>query len=489
MIARTQVAHFREFCERLVLDNGAHWRLEPFQVEIVKPILTGTRETWAILPQGNGKTTLIAGMALYHAAYTDQPWVPIGAASRDQAAILFGQAAGMVRQTPGLAKYFRVHEGYRRIVALKRGGRGIQVYAADANTGDGVIPTLAILDEGHRHPDLRLYRLWRGKLNKRGGQIIMISTAGEPGTEFEETRDRIRDMAGSRRRKGSHLCARGPSLVMNEWKVARASEVTDMRKVKAANPFSGITVETLKAEFESPTTDLGDWKRLACDIAARSTQAAVTDKEWDDAHDRDLDEIAEGERIDVGADVAWKHDTFALVPLWRGGRDDTHGAVTREYRLLGPARILTPPRDGSSMHPDMVKRAFELLNERNPIDAVVIDMERAEDVSAWLEDELAVTVIDRGQSNLAHAEDYENFMSGLRNGTLRHTGDPGLRRHVMHAIARTLPGGRRRFDRPSQSRAKRRQDERVIDALTAAGMVNTFALDTHRDIEPMVAWG
>jgi Terminase large subunit, ATPase domain len=477
-----EIGHFRAFCERLVLDNGAYWHLEPFQLDVVRPILTGIRETWAILPEGNGKTSLIAGVALYHAAFTSQPWVPIGAASRDQAAILFGQAAGMVRQTPGLARYFRVHEGYRRIVALKRGGRGIQVYAADANTGDGVIPTLAILDEGHRHPDLRLYRLWRGKLNKRGGQIIMISTAGEPGTEFEETRDRIRDMARTRRRRGAHLCARGPSLVMNEWKVAKASDAADMRKVKAANPFSGITVATLKAEFESPTTDLGDWKRLKCDIAARSSQAAVTDKEWDDAHDKHHPELPEGDRVDVGADVAWKHDTFALVPLLRVGGADG-------YRLLGPARILTPPRDGSSMHPDVVKRAFEELHERNPIDAVVMDMERAEDVAAWLEDQLAVTVIDRGQSNVLHAEDYENFMEGLRSGTLKHTGDPGLRRHVMHAIARTLPGGRRRFDRPSQSRAKRRQDERVIDALTAAGMVNTYALDTHRDVEPMVAWG
>ena len=34
---------------------------------------------------------------------------------------------------------------------------------------------------------MRLYRTWRGKLDKRGGQIVVISTAGEPGGEFEET--------------------------------------------------------------------------------------------------------------------------------------------------------------------------------------------------------------------------------------------------------------------------------------------------------------
>jgi hypothetical protein len=63
-------------------------------------------------------------------------------------------------------------------------------------------------------------------------------------------------------------------------------------------------------------------------------------------------------------------------------------------------------------------------------------------------------------------------MDGLRNGTVKHTGDPGLRSHVLHAIARRLPGGDRRFDRPAQSRrAVGEQDRRVIDALTAAAMV------------------
>lgn len=63
-------------------------------------------------------------------------------------------------------------------------------------------------------------------------------------------------------------------------------------------------------------------------------------------------------------------------------------------------------------------------------------------------------------------------MKGLRNGTLKHTGDPDLRRHALNAIARRLPGGDHRFDRPSSVRQNAKaQDRRVIDALTAAGMV------------------
>jgi hypothetical protein len=59
-----------------------------------------------------------------------------------------------------------------------------------------------------------------------------------------------------------------------------------------------------------------------------------------------------------------------------------------------------------------------------------------------------VTVIDHAQGQTrTHVQDYEAFMEGLRNGTVKHTGDHDLRAHVLNAIARRLPGGDYRFDR------------------------------------------
>jgi hypothetical protein len=105
-----------------------------------------------------------------------------------------------------------------------------------------------------------------------------------------------------------------------------------------------------------------------------------------------------------------------------------------------------------------------------------MDVSKAEDIASWIEDELGVTVIDRVQSNQFACADYEAFMDGLRNRTLKHTGDEGLRSHVLNAIARRLPGGDHRFDRPSTVRQNARaQDRRVIDALTASGMVVEFS--------------
>jgi hypothetical protein len=206
---------------------------------------------------------------------------------------------------------------------------------------------------------------------------------------------------------------------------------------------------------------LGDWKRLKCNRPTRSVISAVTDKEWDEAGVSE--EIPAGATVDVGMDVAFKWDTTAIQPLYVGSK----------YRLLGAPKILVPPRDGSSLHPDEIKQALFDLAASFKVETVVMDMHRAEDIAAWIEDTMGVTVIDHahGQSR-THVSDYNAFMEGLRNGTLKHTGDPELRAHVLNAIARRLPGGDYRFDRPSTVRQNARaQDRRVIDALTAAATV------------------
>lgn len=60
-----------------------------------------------------------------------------------------------------------------------------------------------------------------------------------------------------------------------------------------------------------------------------------------------------------------------------------------------------------------------------------------------------------------------------------------LTRHVLNAIARVLPSGDARFDRPAQSRLGGQQDQRVIDALVAAAMAHSLAGETG---VPLVAW-
>lgn len=463
--------HFGEWARTLILDTGEPWELEDFQAAFIEDLFTGIPELWLVIPEGNTKTTTIAGIGLYHCQHKYAASVPIAASSRDQAEIMFRQAEGFVLRTPHLQSVFRCQEGYRRIRCDEMQSR-IQVYAADDRTGDGVIPTLCLLDELHRHRDLRLYRTWRGKLEKRNAQMVAISTAGEPGGEFEEARTRMRTTAPDIRREETFVRAASSEAILHDWAVPEDGDVADMELVKRANPFSGVTVEALRRKFESPTMTIAHWRRFVCNLPTRSELAAIQEAEWFAAQVDE--EIPEGVPVWLGLDVAWKWDTTAAVPLWY--RDP-------EFRLLGSAKVLVPPRDGTSLDPHLVESALVEIHKRNPVHTVVMDMSLAEQLAAWIESELGAEVIDAGQSNAAAARDYTKFMEALRNGWLKHTGDRALTEHVLNAIARVLPYGDARFDRPDRSRSGPGQTRRVIDALTAAASVHTVA-SSGDDTEP-----
>lgn len=480
--------HFRAWAGELELDNGEPWILEDFQAAFVEDVFGGHKVCWLVVPEGNGKTTLISGIALYHCEFLPNAYVPVAASSRDQAEWIYRQAAGFVSRneltdptrstktqttTPHL---FRCLEGYRRIRHDANHSR-IQIFAADDRGGDGIIPTLAILDELHRHRDLALYRTWLGKLRKRNAQLLVISTAGEVGSEFEEERTRLRQEASDLKHERCFTRAQRNGAVMHEWAVPPDSEIDDLELVKAANPFSGVTVDYLQEKRDLPGMTVAHWSRFTCNLASRAENAAIQEREWWAA--KSDEEIPAGEPIWLGLDVAWKWDTTAAVPLW--WRDS-------EFRLLGPARVLVPPRDGSSLHPSLVERMLVEIHERNPLHTVVMDTSRAEQLSTWISDEFGTTVIDRQQTNSFAVEDFNYFMEALREGWLKHSGDVALTKHALNAVARILPHGDARFDRPKAGRVGGDQEVRVIDALTAAAMVHTLAAMVGEPAEPMLVF-
>jgi phage terminase large subunit-like protein len=208
------------------------------------------------------------------------------------------------------------------------------------------------------------------------------------------------------------------------------------------------------------------WRRFVCNLATRSEMSAITEGEWFAAK---VDEtIPAGEAIWLGLDLGWKYDTTAMVPLWV--RDP-------EYRLFGAATVLEPPRDGSQLDAHEVEAALRAIHERNPIETVVMDMTSGEQLSQWIQEEFGAEVVDRTQGNVLAAMDYARFMEALREGWLHHVGDSGLTRHALNAVARLLPNGDAKFERPKQSRTVTGSlaSTRVIDALVAAAMVHTAA--------------
>lgn len=474
------LAHFKRWALQIVLDNGRPMEVEPFQEAFLGDLFAGYTEAWLILPEGNAKTTLMAAIALYHLDHRESPSVPIAASSRDQVGVLFAQMAGIVRRSPGFRSIYSIFNGYREIRLVGRPEyECIKVWAGDPKTADGVIPTLAIVEEGHRHKNLDLYNLWAGKLDKRDGQIVMISTAGEPASEFEEARASFK-VDAEVTVEGCFTRAAAESSVIHDWSVPKNADLEDLELVKQANPLRAVTVEKLRKKRRRPGMTLSHWGRYNCSLATRSVASAINAAEWDDA--RVDEEIPAGEPVWLGIDGARVLDTTSLVPLW---------PAETMRRVLGAAVILEPPADGKGIRDSAIKDAILAIKERNPIAKVVLDPYELRGVIEWLRDELGIEVVEREPTNPNACEDRERFMEALREEMLFHTGDDGLRQHAMNATTVEV-GGRAKFERPVLSRrSQREQRRRVIDALDAAAAVHSvFAAALEQgEAAPLVSWG
>ena len=495
--------HFRVWALGLTLDTGDPWDVEDFAGDFLEDVFAMHGRPgvlWLVIPEGNTKTTTTGGLGLYYLEHFPNPAIPVAAAAKEQADTLYSQAEGFVLRSERLTELkpdlvgaakgkfaeagrrhekewkklvprFEAQEGWRRIKFYK-GGR-LQIRAADDRTGDGIIPRgIMIIDELHRHRSLSLYRTWLGKAEKANALLIVISTAGEPGGEFEAEREDIRRSAEHVERTETFGRYVSAERVLHDWALPEDGDPENFELVARANPFSAITAETLERKFKrlgKAGGTLQHWRRLTCNLPTRSDMSAIQEAEWFAAKAKAKDQIPLGEPIWLGLDVAWKWDDTAASPYW--WRDEHH-------RRLGPLRSLTPPRDGSSLDPAKVEAMLVEIHEANPVHTVVMDMARAEQLAAWIEAELGATVIDWPQSIPVKVRDFERFMEALRQGWLKHAGDEAMTRHALNAVARVLPKGDAVFERPAQSRTSSEQARRVIDGLIAAAMVNNAAVST-----------
>jgi phage terminase large subunit-like protein len=422
----------------------------------------------------------MAGVALHHGDHQANPFVPVGASSREQAEVMYRQAEGFVLRSPSIRDRFKCQEGYRRIKCLETFGR-IQVYAADDRTADGVIPTLALVDELHRHRDLKLYRTWRGKLVKRGGQIGTISTAGEPGSEFEETRAAIVKQAANVTTDGAHIRAEGNGLVLHDWAVRDRSKCEDMEAVAAANPREEITAEVLRAKRDSPTMTPAHWQRFVCNIATREQGQGITPEAWEACREDDLGPDRAAWCIGF-LDLGWRIDTTALgILVWEDFA----------RRVVTGVTILEPPVDEA----DIVDALLALEEEWHPFGWVYDPNAGGQQMVQQLDkgDHIAqadgrcrdMVFIEHSQDNASMATAAVRLDEAVRARRLVHDGDPGLRRHVLNAVRKPLGGEKWRFDRPADAKDLRRA-KYPIDALTGVLMGHSVAVAEREISRPFV---
>jgi phage terminase large subunit-like protein len=427
-----ELGAFGRFCLGLELDDGlGAMRLETFQRRMLRDYFNGVRETLILLSKKNGKTTLLGALALWHLCSTLDAECVIGAASRDQASQLYRQAVNFVRRSPGLQERVVAKEGYREIRKRRDAGR-IRVLAADVDTADGVIPTLALVDELHRHKSADLYGVFRDGLGPRGGQMITISTAGaHEQSPLGQMRAAARKLELARRGRYVHAVSADKSFALHEWSLEKGDDLDDIALVKQVNPASWQNLDELRQRHDSPSMLPWHWARFACGVWIGAEAWWVSAEDWHEATDPSAG-FLDGDAITVGFDGSRFGDATALVGcrledgllqllgVWEAPPGSSHWEVPGGQVDATLARVMERYR--------VVRGYFDPPLWQSEIDG-------------WAR-EYGDSVVLRYPTNRARMMDAtERFRTDLVAQRIPHTGDPALTRHMLNAQIREARGG------------------------------------------------
>lgn len=457
----TDLDSFEAFASELRIEDGTPFVLHPYQREMLADYFDGARETAVIIPKKNGKSTTVAALALYHLVVTPNAECIIVAAARDQAEVILRQARMFYHKSEPLQRLMVIRQ--RSILSTLDEGR-IRVLASDEDTADGVIPTLAIVDELHRHKSAELYGVLRDGLGPRGGRMVTISTAASAlDSPLGQLRTHAHSLPGfTRQGKHNHVRSSDGVFAFHEWCLDAEDDVEDMAVVKQANPAPWQTEDELAKRRNSGLMTPWGWLRFACGIWTEGEEPWLEPAAWDDLARPGL-EIPEGEQVWLGVDIGVRGDSTAIAMV--AEQDET---------LLAKATIMPPP-----VSLEDVEDAIRNLAGRYQVQAIAFDPWSFRRSAEMLEAE-GLPMIEVPQSpERMHIVSAELFRL-IETGVLRHDGDPNLRAHVLAGVTKeTERGWRLRKDPKSR---------RPIDALIALAMA-CYVATVGQSSEILVGWG
>jgi phage terminase large subunit-like protein len=441
---------FEAFANTLTLENGKRLVLEDWQKVVLTPFFEGVPETLLLIGKKAGKSTMCSVVALFHLLTTPGADVLVVAASREQAALVTEQCAGLVRRS-GLSKRIRVLGVGRELRGLGAyAGRRIKVLPADPRTADGVRPSLAIIDELHRHPSSELYSVIRDGLPALGGQLISISTAGE--YENPDADDPHSDPLARLRLAARALplerpypqwrlvTARSESFAFFEFGLWEGDSETDFETVKMACPQASVTVEDLRRRHASQSMMAWQWSRWVCNKWVGGSEDSVFSSiDWNACADPDV-VIPNGSHVWIGLDCARIQDTTAIVPVWERSPGEL---VTCD------AVVLRPPGDGSQLPVSEIVPTIVAMAKRWDIE-VVFDPAAAGGLIGEELDRLGVSVVQFAQAPAPLAEASELLRGLVVNRHIVHDANPVVSSHILASVQRSVGAEGWRIAKPKR---------------------------------------
>jgi len=218
------------------------------------------------IPKKNGKTSMIAAIALYHLICDGSGGqIFCCAADRGQAELVYKAACGMREQNEELKNALKLTDSKKEIKNILT-GTTLKVLSAEAYTKHGLNPTVVIFDELHAQPNRNLWDVMTFATGSaRKEQLILtITTAGDDpdrrsiGWEVHEKAKKILD--------GEQV---NPAWYVKIFNAPEEADIFNENTWYKANPSLGKTIsiesvrqEALDARNSESSERLFRWLRL-----------------------------------------------------------------------------------------------------------------------------------------------------------------------------------------------------------------------------------
>ena len=476
------------------MPDGRPFTLEPFWRFILKTVFrTGLVELLVLLPKGNGKTAVLAALAVFHLLVTPNAQCFIAAADTEQADELYRFAQHYIESPDHSLEGFLLVRASTRRIKSRRDQGFIRVLASDKTRAGGkkhsYNPTLAIIEELHAHENDNAYVALRSAAFKRGGMVLDISTAGHDpestlgklrtgflsiGTEGGVVQTHMKIGRGGRPvrdpKKGRLTICRSKSdrNVMLEWACAEEDDLRDMKVVKLANPASWVTEDSLVDALEAPGITPWAFARYRANVWTLGFESWIPTGAWEELAEPSLS-IPPGAGVFGAIDMSRYRDCAALVIVQpRPG----YPAAVKNIRIW---------KSGGPDQPvpyEEVKAAIRQVDEEYRLLAMGFDPKYFDQAAEELSAE-GIPMVQFAQSNERMAPAWGNLRIAILNKALRHDGDPELTAHVIAGKPKEL--GEDQFKVIKQSR-----NGPPIDGGVALAMAHQLAFFRPQKPKPFV---
>jgi len=465
--------------------SGKPFLLKDWQEKIVRDIF-GTvdsegkrqyRKVYVEIPRKNGKTMLAAALSLYMllVGSSKDPEAEIysAAADRDQASLVFNQAASMIRANDALSKKCKIVDSTKRIVYHKTNSF-YRAIPADAASAHGYNASCVVVDELHTQPNRELVDTLETSQGAREEPLtIFLTTAGY---DQQSICWEYHDYA----RKVNEGVIDDPTFYGVIW---AADDDDDWRKPETwakANPNLDVTItkEFLEQEArraENVPAYQNTFKRLYLNIWTSQEERFIDLSAWDATAGMVVPEKLEGRHCYAGLDLSSTTDITALelvFPMEDGTyevlsyfwmpKSNLQDRVQREgvqYDVWARQGFVELT-EGNVIHYDAILRKIVQLGQRYNIKEVAYDRWGAAKLSQDLEG-AGFTVVPFGQGYASMSGPTQELLKCVLEGTIRHGGNPVLRWMCDNLQVKQDPAGNVKPTKPDRRKSSKRIDGMV----------------------------